>query len=119
MTVIDRAMVWVHILNLPIEYYACSFLEQIDNNIDQLVHIDDAMIGASRGKYAHLCVEIDMNAPLLSKFHLRRKILRIEYEGIHKICIKCRCYGHRTEVYDQDLDILQWLINVIQKVWRT
>lgn len=35
--------------------------------------------------------------PLLSKFKLRRRVRRIEYEGIHLICFKCGVYGHRED----------------------
>lgn len=44
-----------------------------------------------------MCVEVDITKPLLSKFKLRRRIRRIEYEGIHLICFNCGVYGHRDD----------------------
>lgn len=52
---------------------------------------------AERGKYARLCIEVDLRKPLLLKYRLRRRIRRIEYEGIDLICFRCGCYGHREE----------------------
>lgn len=56
---------------------------------------DDSTALATRGKFARLCVEVDLTK--LSKFRLRRKIRRIEYEGIHLVCFNCGRYGHGLE----------------------
>lgn len=54
-----------------------------------------------RGKFARLCVEVDITKPLLAKFWLKRKVRRIEYEGVHLICFICRTYGHNAELCTQ------------------
>lgn len=51
----------------------------------------------SRGRFARMCIEVNITKPLLSKFKLRRRVRCIEYEGIHLICFKCGVYGHRAE----------------------
>ena len=40
---------------------------------------------------------MDLDKPLLSKFRLRRRIRRIEYEAMHIICFQCGKYGHGRE----------------------
>lgn len=59
--------------------------------------IDDTTALATRGKFARLCVEVDLTKPLLSKFRLRRKICRIEYESMNLVCFNCGRYGHGLE----------------------
>ena len=59
--------------------------------------IDDATSNISRRLYARVCVEIDLCKPLRAKFELRRKVRRIEYEGIHLVCFGCGMYGHRKD----------------------
>ena len=50
------------------------------------VKIDEATSLVSRGLFARICVEVDLSKPLLSKFQLRRRIRRVEYEGIFLVC---------------------------------
>lgn len=82
---------------MSIEYYSKVFLWRLDLRIGTPVKIDGTMLGAMRGKYAMLCVEVDLNKPLLSKFRFWRKIRRLEYEGLHLICFNCGCYDHHKD----------------------
>ena len=67
--------------------------------IGTLIRINDATSLVSRGHFAHICVEVDLAKPLVSKFMHRRRVRRIEYEGIHLVCFGCGMYGHRKENY--------------------
>ncbi|XVF65823.1 hypothetical protein PTKIN_Ptkin09bG0281600 [Pterospermum kingtungense] len=58
---------------------------------------------ASRGKFARLCVEVDITKPLLSRFKLRRRVRRIEYEGIHLVCFQYGIYRHCKDTCPQNL----------------
>lgn len=48
-----------------------------------------------RGKFACVCVEVDLHKPPISGYHLRGDFWRLQYEGLHEICSECGCYGHR------------------------
>lgn len=61
--------------------------------------VDVAMVEVSRAKYARLSMEVDLTKPLIAKFRMRRRIWRIEYEGIHLVCFRCGKYGHKEEDY--------------------
>lgn len=47
-----------------------------------------------RGRYARVCVEVDLSQPVATKVWFRNQWIRVEFEGIHMICGKCGCYGH-------------------------
>ncbi|XVF47835.1 hypothetical protein PTKIN_Ptkin03bG0142800 [Pterospermum kingtungense] len=94
----EKVLVWVRFLCLPIEYYDQAFLIEVGEKIGRPVKIDQATDQVSRGKFARLCVEVDITKPLLAKFKLRRRIHRIKYEGIHLVCFQCGVYGHRKEI---------------------
>lgn len=47
-----------------------------------------------RGKYARVCVEIDLNKPVLGRVGLCGVWYNVEYEGLHLLCSNCGCYGH-------------------------
>ncbi|CAN0928867.1 hypothetical protein LINGRAHAP2_LOCUS36719 [Linum grandiflorum] len=47
----------------------------------------------ARGKYARVCVEVDLTKPLLSKYKLEGKKYLISYEGLKDLCTICGKYG--------------------------
>ncbi|CAN1142454.1 hypothetical protein LINPERHAP2_LOCUS13095 [Linum perenne] len=91
---VNNIRVWIRLPNLPIEYFDAAILSLIGDKVGRTVRIDNTTLSGTRGNYARLCVEIDLHRPLLSKYRLRRRVRRIEYEGLHTICFHCGCYGH-------------------------
>ncbi|CAN1271017.1 hypothetical protein LINPERPRIM_LOCUS14082 [Linum perenne] len=86
--------VWVRLPGLPLEYFDYGILKRIGDKIGTTVRIDHTTLEGARGNFARICVEVDLSKPLLSKYRLRRRVRRIEYEGLHTICFGCGCYGH-------------------------
>lgn len=93
----EKILVWVRFPCIPIEYYDTDFLMRLGKKIGKPIRVDDATSLASRGLFARMCIEIDIGKPLLAKFKLRKRIRKIEYEGIHLICFRCGVYGHHQE----------------------
>ncbi|KAK2359196.1 zinc ion binding / nucleic acid binding protein [Trifolium repens] len=94
---IEKAAVWVRISGLPIEYYDAKVLHYIGNRIGQTVKVDRNTLLQERGKYARVCVEVDLNKPLLAMFELKDEIYKVEYEGLHMLCRTCGKFGHYVE----------------------
>ncbi|CAN1144934.1 hypothetical protein LINPERHAP2_LOCUS14393 [Linum perenne] len=69
----------------------------IGDRIGKTVRLDHTTLEGSRGNFARVCVEVDLSKPLLSKYRLRRRVRRVEYEGLHTIFYSCGCYGHGLE----------------------
>ena len=90
---LNNLLVWVRIPCLPIEYFDHHFLIHVGSKIGKPVKIDDATNAVSREHYARICVEVDLSKPLVAKFRLRRRIRRLEYEGIHLVCFDVKCTG--------------------------
>ncbi|CAN1133019.1 hypothetical protein LINPERHAP2_LOCUS7404 [Linum perenne] len=89
--------VWIRLLGLPIEYFDSTVLSTIGDKIGKTIRIDHTTLQGNRGNFARICVEVDISKPLVSKYRLRRRVRRIEYEGLHTICFSCGCYGHQQE----------------------
>lgn len=51
----------------------------------------------SRGKFARICVELDLQRELVPSFTVFGREFKLEYEGLHLICFGCGKYGHRKE----------------------
>ncbi|CAN1273808.1 hypothetical protein LINPERPRIM_LOCUS15199 [Linum perenne] len=99
---ISTLRVWVRLPGVPLEYFDAAILTIIGNRIGKTVRLDLTTLGGSRSNFARICVEVDLSKPLLSKYRLRRRVRRIEYEGLHTICYSCGCFGH---VQDQCMNI--------------
>ncbi|CAN1133109.1 hypothetical protein LINPERHAP2_LOCUS7459 [Linum perenne] len=93
--------VWVRLPGLPFEYFDANILQMIGDSIGKTVRIDHTTLEGSKGNFARMCVEVDLAKPLLSKYRLRCRVRRIEYEGLHIIYFNFGCYGHRDEACSQ------------------
>ncbi|CAN1127159.1 hypothetical protein LINPERHAP2_LOCUS3861 [Linum perenne] len=101
---ISTLRVWVRLPGLPLEYFDSTILKIIGDKIGKTVRLDHTTLEGSRGNFARICVEVDLSKPLLSKYRLRRRVRRVEYEGLHTICYTCGCYGHVQENCQEVVD---------------
>lgn len=93
---ISSMPVWVRFPILPVEYYKEGWLRRAGNSIGKTIKVDIATLLASRGKFARVCVEVDLRKPLMSGYTLRGEFWRLQYEGLHEICFECGKYGHHS-----------------------
>lgn len=74
-----------------------NFLNKIGYKIGKVIRIDQNTTQASQGQFTRISVEIDLSKPLISKFWLKGRIWRVQYEGIRLICFICRKLGHNED----------------------
>lgn len=91
---VENVMVWVRFPDLPLQYYDEFVLRALGNRIGKTIRVDLTTSKLSRGKFARLCVEVDLSKPLLPLFILREREYRVEYEGLHTLCFNCGRFGH-------------------------
>jgi len=94
---ITKTAVWVRFSGLPIEYYDSKKLHFIGNPIGRSVKVDKNTLLQERGKYARLCVEVDLSKPLLAMFEFKGRHYKVEYEGLHLLCLNCGKFDHYLE----------------------
>lgn len=78
---ITHAKVWVRLPELPIEYYDKEVLLQIGAAIGRTIKIDPITEKQARGRFARMCVEVDLKHSLLPQIKLGELQQKIEYEG--------------------------------------
>ena len=66
--------VWVRLPELSIEFYDASVLKEIGSVIGPVLHIDSCMASETRGGYARLCVQLDLDKPLISSIQVGRLV---------------------------------------------
>ncbi|CAL9006204.1 unnamed protein product, partial [Prunus brigantina] len=70
---------------------------RISNLLGKLLKIDSLTTSQNRGKFARLCVELDLTKPLDAFVQINQNWYNIEYEGLPDICYLCGMYGHKRE----------------------
>lgn len=78
---IKQTAVWVHVSGFPIEYYDARV-------------VDKNTLSKERVKYVRLCMQVDLRKSLFVIFTIKGSIYKIEYEGLHLLCLICGCFGH-------------------------
>ncbi|XP_031131731.1 uncharacterized protein LOC116033116 [Ipomoea triloba] len=93
----EKVLVWVRFPSLPVEYYNLLCLRKIGNKLQRTIRVDHTTSLVSKGKFARVCVEIDISKPLVSRFTLEDRVWHVAYEGMHLVCFSCGLYGYRQE----------------------
>ena len=94
---IASVAVWVRLPRLPIEYYDLEALKEIGQAVGTVLRIDIHTAFEARGRYARLCVQVDINKPLIYTVLIGKFQQSVVYEGIGKLCFSCGRVGHRRE----------------------
>ena len=89
--------VWVRFPKLPIEFYDIEVLKEIGSAISPVLRIDSYTATRSRGSYARLCIQIDLDKPLIKSIRIGRLVQQVKYEGIPSLCFCCGRLGHKQE----------------------
>ncbi|RYR66458.1 hypothetical protein Ahy_A03g012439 [Arachis hypogaea] len=64
-----------------------------------MLKVDELTSIHSRGKFACICVELDLRRQIVPSFTTLGKEFKLEYEGIYQICFKRGRYGHKMEIF--------------------
>ncbi|XVE95436.1 hypothetical protein REPUB_Repub02eG0097000 [Reevesia pubescens] len=91
---IDTVAAWVRFPGMPLEYYDEDIMRMMGNKIGRSVRVDRTTSNMMRGKFARMCVELDLMKPLVSKIFIGGRWQRIEYEGLRMLCFHCGKFGH-------------------------
>ena len=95
---VSSIAVWVRLHALPIELYEAKVLKQIREAIGKVLRVDTHTAMEARGKYARLCIQVDVDKPLINTILIGKFEQAVVYEGINKLCFSCGRVGHKKEM---------------------
>ncbi|KAK9941422.1 hypothetical protein M0R45_018024 [Rubus argutus] len=86
--------VWVRFVGLPLRFYKEFPMRKIGHLLGNVVKVDKLTLAQARGQFARVCVEIDLQKPLIPFVDVEGCRYGVVYEGISMICFNCGCFGH-------------------------
>ncbi|ONK68087.1 uncharacterized protein A4U43_C05F7290 [Asparagus officinalis] len=92
--VVATTPAWVRISNLPVFLYEEGVLLQVAAGMGRPIKVDKKTLHANRGRYARVCVEMDLTKPLKGSVFINGNRYLVEDENLHSICFHCGRYGH-------------------------
>ena len=94
---VSSIAVWVRLHALPMELYKAKVLKQTGEAIGRVLRIDSHIAMEARGRYARLCIQLDITKPLINTVLIGRFEQPVVYEWIHSLCFSCEKIGQRKE----------------------
>ncbi|KAF7824071.1 uncharacterized protein G2W53_022215 [Senna tora] len=94
---VTKIAAWVRVPSLPLEFYNARCLWRIGDLVGRALKIDPTTSLTSRGKFARICVEINLKKQLVQQVEVRGRCYAVEYEGLHMVCFHCGRYGHTRD----------------------
>lgn len=100
-----KVVSWVRIPHIPMQCYNKQFITRLGNRIGKTLRVDLNTLAESssesmkveRGRYARICVELDLQKQLVPRVIAANAVYNVVYEGLNVICFSCGRYGHRKE----------------------
>lgn len=89
------------------ELFEKKFLLRMGNKVVHAVKIDKTMMSVTQGRFARLCVQVDLQKPLIPFIELLENLQNGEYEGLHITCFECGGYNHRKENCSRRVRLLE------------
>lgn len=89
-----KTMVLIRFPGLNLAYYDESFMFALAASVGRPIKVDVNTRAMHRGRYARVCVEVDLSQPVATRIWFRDQWIRVEFEGLKMICDHCGYYGH-------------------------
>ncbi|CAN0876075.1 hypothetical protein LINGRAHAP2_LOCUS11094 [Linum grandiflorum] len=93
----NTLITWVRFSGLPLEFYKDDALFSMARLIGTPIRIDCQTADAVRGRFARVCVQVDLSKPLEPTVGWNGYWFEVVYEGISLICMRCGLAGHSSE----------------------
>ena len=94
----DKISIWIRFPEFPMEYYDKEALFTIAEKVGRPIKVDYATDNAARGRYARVCIEVDLAVPLVTKVWVGKAWQAVEYENLSLVCFECGKIGHRRDI---------------------
>lgn len=86
-----KMLAWICIPSFNVAFYYEGFLFFVSQVIETPIRMDVNNLEGNRGRFARICVELDLTKPIIGKVMIEGYWYKIEYEGFqNKTCQNSR-----------------------------
>nr|POE73423.1 hypothetical protein CFP56_08726 [Quercus suber] len=89
--------------------WAQALIVKIGNSIGNVLSVNTFTASKSRGRFVRLCIQVDVEKPLVTAILIGKHEQSISYKGIQKLCFGYGRLGHRHEAC---LYVIRWATNL-------
>lgn len=93
---VETTITWVRIMILPIELFKEYIIQTIATCIGDPIKIDGNTFNATNGKFAHFCVQIQLDVHLDLGICVEGTVYQVVYQNLLPVCYTCGSAGHVT-----------------------
>ncbi|XP_010423120.1 PREDICTED: uncharacterized protein LOC104708268 [Camelina sativa] len=86
--------VWVRVSNLTYNFYHRAILMSLSKGLGRPIKVDLTTLNFERGRFARICVEVNLKKPLKGSILINGGHYFVSYEGLTNICSLCGLFGH-------------------------
>ncbi|KAJ8900005.1 hypothetical protein K2173_024117 [Erythroxylum novogranatense] len=80
---------WIKLPGLPSRMYVHDVVTTIDKQVGKVIRVDSISEVATKTRFAHIAVCVDLRKALPSKIKINGRFQRIEYDSLPFLCFKC------------------------------
>lgn len=96
-SIMKSTAVWARLPSLLVEYYDKDILQRIASSLGKLHKVDGRTFRGERGRFARVCIMVDLDKPLVPKVRVGHVWQAVQYEGIGSVYFECGRIGHKKE----------------------
>lgn len=89
--------VWIRLTRVPIEQFYEEALLDMENGVGKAIRVEQQSVDVVRGRFARVCIELNLQQPLVPVINVMGRRQEVEYEGLHRVCYKCGQFGHQAD----------------------
>lgn len=82
-TTVQTTLAWVRIPTIPVEMLEDPSLLNVGDGVGKVVRVDPNIVDMIRGRYARICVELNLDKSLMQTVVVWGKKYSVDYEGLH------------------------------------
>lgn len=87
----QNIVLWVQLPELPVKLYHPKALHKIGCVLGKPIKLDSNTASGNRGRYARICIDVDIGNPLVPKIQVGNRIQPVVYELQGAFCYDCPC----------------------------
>lgn len=94
---VATTLIWIRLPHVPVEMFYEEALLDMANVIGKAIWVESTGEDVLKGRYARVCVELNLQHALVPVINVMGRRQVVEYEGLYRVFYHCGQFGHRAD----------------------